>query len=102
MAAPLISLILKKESMIGAKHIVLSVKSEERFYALIFDDEVSPHGVIFCCYFVYKSDSRDPHKTNQLEAYLQNLRPARKSRQRFFPLHHTGWSLASTSFYCAV
>jgi hypothetical protein len=42
MAAPLKSLILKKESMIGAKLIVLSVKSEERFYALIFDDEVSP------------------------------------------------------------
>jgi hypothetical protein len=44
--------VIKKESMIGVKHIV-SVKSEERLYALIFDDEASPHGVIFLCYFVF-------------------------------------------------
>lgn len=97
--------VIKKESMIGAKHIV-SVKSEERLYALIFDDEASPHGVIFLCYFVfnlivtcmtltkptslkltYKTHLRRGLHFNLLRSVLHSPSVTHSTRQRFFPTY---------------
>lgn len=115
--------VIKKESMIGAKHIV-SVKSEERLYALIFDDEASPHGVIFLCYFVFNlivtcmtltkpTSLKLTYKTHLRRGLHFNLLPAPKcsafafcdsldSTTVFPHVHNTGWGLATSSFYCTV